>query len=49
MGIVPRMMRKIFELIINAPEWVEFSVKVSFIEIYCEKLRDLLDESVYFT
>jgi kinesin family protein 5 len=42
-GIIPRMVGGIFEKIETAPEEVEFTVKVSFIEIYNEKIRDLLD------
>ena len=45
MGIVPRMMNTIFELIMKAEEKIEFTVKVSFMEIYLEKLNDLLDSS----
>jgi kinesin family protein 5 len=45
MGIVPRMMNYIFEQIMQADEKIEFTVKVSFIEIYLEKLNDLLDSS----
>lgn len=42
-GIVPRMVRTIFSKIENSSENVEFTVKVSMIEIYMEKVRDLLD------
>ena len=42
-GIIPRMVGGIFNKIESAPEEVEFTVKVSFIEIYNEKIRDLLD------
>lgn len=42
-GIIPRMMGYVFERIINANETIEFSVKVSFLEIYNEKIQDLLD------
>ena len=42
-GIIPRMVKGIFARIIEAPEDVEFSMKVSFLEIYNEKIRDLLD------
>lgn len=42
-GIIPRMVGGIFEKIACAPDDVEFTVKVSFIEIYNEKIRDLLD------
>ena len=42
-GIIPRMVKGIFAKIIAAPEDIEFSMRVSFIEIYNEKIRDLLD------
>lgn len=42
-GIVPRMVRTIFNKIENSNESIEFEVKVSMVEIYMEKLRDLLD------
>jgi len=42
-GIIPRMVGGIFEQIETAAEDIEFSVKVSFIEIYNEKIRDLLN------
>jgi len=43
LGIVPRMMRYLFDLIMNSSEDIEFQVKVSFLELYNEKLQDLLD------
>lgn len=42
-GIIPRMVEGIFNKIETAPEDIEFTVKVSMIEIYNEKIRDLLD------
>ena len=42
-GIVPRMVDNIFDLIINSPEEIEFTVKCSFLEIYKERINDLLD------
>jgi kinesin family protein 5 len=42
-GIVPRSIHAIFDGIGSAEETVEFSIKVSFVEIYLEKIRDLLD------
>ena len=47
-GIVPRMMDNIFDLILNAPEELEFTVKCSFLEIYKEKINDLLDCKNFF-
>jgi kinesin family protein 5 len=49
MGIVPRMMNNIFDCILKADKFKEFTVKVSFIEIYCERLRDLLNSNKNFT
>jgi len=42
-GIIPRMMGHLFELILNSSAEIEFNVKVSFLELYNEKLQDLLD------
>lgn len=42
-GIIPRMVGGIFAKIESAAEEIEFTVKVSMIEIYNEKIRDLLD------
>lgn len=37
------MMKHVFNLIMNSSEDIEFNVKVSFLELYNEKLQDLLD------
>ncbi len=42
-GIIPRMIRYVFNYILHAKEDIEFTVKVSMIEIYMEKIRDLID------
>lgn len=42
-GIIPRMVSGFFKQITEQPEDVEFSIKVSFVEIYNEKIKDLLD------
>lgn len=42
-GIIPRMVRTVFNRIETASEAIEFTVKVSMVEIYCEKIRDLID------
>lgn len=42
-GIIPRMNGTIFETVQNANQNIEFLVKASYIEIYMEKIRDLLD------
>ena len=43
-GIIPRMIEHVFDFIHNQ-EGTEFMIKVSMIEIYLEKIRDLLDLS----
>lgn len=42
-GIIPRMITGFFKQIAAQPEDVEFSIKVSFVEIYNEKIKDLVD------
>ena len=42
-GIIPRMIRHIFNFIQNSSEDLEYTVKVSMLEIYQEKIRDLVD------
>ncbi|KAG1450733.1 hypothetical protein G6F56_008260 [Rhizopus delemar] len=42
-GIIPRIVEQIFTSIMAAPSNLEFTVKVSFMEIYMEKVRDLLN------
>ena len=42
-GIIPRMMDALFEGLINASEASEFTLKVSYLEIYLERIHDLLD------
>ena len=44
-GIIPRMVRTVFNRIETASENIEFTVKISMIEIYMEKIKDLLDSS----
>lgn len=44
-GIVPRLVESLFEAIEEADEVYEFVVKVSYVEIYLERLRDLLKPS----
>jgi kinesin family protein 5 len=39
------MVRTVFNRIDAASDTIEFSVKVSMIEIYMEKIRDLMDPS----
>lgn len=42
-GIIPRIVESIFKSILQAPPTVEFTVKVAYMEIYMEKIRDLLN------
>jgi len=42
-GIIPRVVEYIFQLIEEADEVYEFVLKISYCEIYLEKLRDLLN------
>ena len=44
-GMIPRMVSLVFSQILAAPNEIEFTVKVSMIEIYMEKIRDLLEPS----
>lgn len=44
-GIIPRMVTTVFEAIGNSPDYIEFRLKISLVEIYMERLRDLLDIS----
>ncbi|XP_070699073.1 kinesin heavy chain [Pempheris klunzingeri] len=43
MGIIPRIAEDIFEHIFALDENLEFHIKVSYFEIYMDKIRDLLD------
>ncbi|KAL0963910.1 hypothetical protein UPYG_G00315250 [Umbra pygmaea] len=45
MGIIPRIARDIFDHIYAMDENLEFHIKVSYFEIYLDKIRDLLDVS----
>lgn len=42
-GIVPRIVGKLFDKVREADSSIEFSIQVSCIEIYLERIRDLLD------
>ena len=42
-GIVPRIVDDIFNHIYGMDENLEFHIKVSYFEIYLDKVRDLLD------
>ena len=42
-GIIPRMINQVFNHIKMSPPELQFTVKVSIIEIYMEKISDLID------
>lgn len=44
-GIIPRIVNDIFNHIYSMEENLEFHIKVSYFEIYLDKIRDLLDTS----
>jgi hypothetical protein len=44
-GIIPRTVGALFEGIAGADANIEFVIKVSYVEIYMERIRDLLDPS----
>jgi kinesin family protein 5 len=44
-GIIPRIVSHIFYEISQADTHIAFEVKVSMIEIYMEKIQDLLDRT----
>uniref|UniRef100_UPI00358EEEB2 kinesin heavy chain-like n=1 Tax=Myxine glutinosa TaxID=7769 RepID=UPI00358EEEB2 len=45
LGIIPRIVDDIFNYIYSMNENLEFHIKVSYFEIYMDKIRDLLDVS----
>ncbi|KAL5496206.1 hypothetical protein EMCRGX_G012444 [Ephydatia muelleri] len=44
-GIIPRIIENVFEHIYEMDDTLEIHIKVSYFEIYMEKIRDLLDTS----
>lgn len=44
-GLIPRIVENIFEKVENSDPDIEFTIQVSYIEIYLEKIRDLLDRT----
>ena len=44
-GIIPRAVDALFDGVTAADENIEFTFKVSYVEIYLEKIRDLLDDN----
>ena len=46
-GIIPRIVNDIFNHIYSMEENLEFHIKVSYFEIYLDKIRDLLDRKCF--
>jgi kinesin family protein 5 len=46
-GIIPRIVNDIFNHIYGMEENLEFHIKVSYFEIYMDKIRDLLDGRIF--
>lgn len=46
-GIIPRIVNDIFNHIYAMEENLEFHIKVSYFEIYMDKIRDLLDGNFF--
>ena len=44
-GIIPRIASDLFTKIYQKPENIEFIIKISYFEIYLDRIRDLLDPS----
>jgi kinesin family protein 5 len=42
-GVIPRAMDDLFAMVAEFQDTIEFTFKVSYVEVYCEKVRDLLD------
>lgn len=42
-GIIPRMINHVFTHVSKSPDEIEYLIKVSIVEIYMEKVKDLLD------
>lgn len=43
-GIIPRAVEALFDGVSEADENIEFTFKVTYVEIYLERIRDLMDE-----
>ena len=44
-GVIPRIVEGIFNRILESPPTFEYMVEVSYMEIYMERIRDLLEQS----
>lgn len=41
-GVIPRIVEQIFASIMSSPSTIEYTVRVSYMEIYMERIRDLM-------
>jgi kinesin family protein 5 len=41
-GVIPRIVQQVFTSIMSSPSNIEYTVRVSYMEIYMERIRDLL-------
>ena len=46
-GLIPRITEQIFQSIVESDAHLEYLVKVSYMEIYLERIRDLLARECY--
>ena len=46
-GLIPRITEQIFQSIVESDAHIEYLVKVSYMEIYLERIRDLLARQCY--
>ena len=44
-GVIPRIIDDIFETMLSAPSTLEFTVRASYMELYLERINDLIDPS----
>ena len=47
-GLIPRIVESVFDSVDRADPETEFTIQVSYIEIYLEKIRDLLDRKYLY-
>lgn len=45
-GIIPRIIEDVFNCMESAPPSIEFTIRVSYVEIYLERICDLLNPEV---
>lgn len=46
-GMIPRIVSSVFNRIEDAPDTTEFTIRVSYLEIYMERVRDLLSADTH--